>query len=246
MSGIYCGGCDFSGRALDGADFSRAVLIGATFAGASLNAATFRNANILDADFTNAELREANFAADPGYDTDYMYHRMESFAARGEKGILIEFGPDFGCADLAGADFTHHPVFQVRSAEVSADFSSPGGANFNFANLRGTKLATAKAFGVTTTVGGPFQAPMFSDPITLSDSTIFMFWMLDKRSELQVDLDSPYRIYFGNIWFHLARTNWQEAELPVGIKAVMKIVEEEKAAEPQQESPWFYGSGEPP
>jgi uncharacterized protein YjbI with pentapeptide repeats len=137
-SGIYCEACDFRNVAFPPAvDFTGAVLDDADFSGATLKAALFDNAEIAGVKFVGADLREAQFRILDGSIADgnaNSFHRtayLDHIARALDVNAIVNIRmPNFGCANLEGANFDRHALFPgpivIKRAYAKSDQNKPG------------------------------------------------------------------------------------------------------------------------
>lgn len=136
LHGIYCANCKLTGLDLSGVDLRYSIL-----AFADLSKANMRNALLGGADLEHSKFRGADLAGASIVDESPRGYAFDSYAERRLKLKLGSFGgPDFSCANLAGADFSGQALFFLVAKETGVDQINLLATNFNGANLSGAKL----------------------------------------------------------------------------------------------------------
>lgn len=155
MSRIYLSSVDLSDLDLAGTRWDDAILPWTDFSNCDLSGASFKDSDLESTLFVKARLARADFgvSADPlaakrrfNYVRTQM-HRSQTMAhqVRAQERFTIH-GPDFSCADLAGADFSGHPLVPIYLNEYEGAVDSY--ASFLNANLTGATFSRLRGFGI--------------------------------------------------------------------------------------------------
>jgi uncharacterized protein YjbI with pentapeptide repeats len=175
LSGIYCEGCDFSGKVMDmtrsdfaqvsdfsrtdnlstlnlsGTNFHGSILKNANFIGLILRGASFDSADIIHANFSGADLTGAKFT-----DSDHRESLIQSAVIVGY--LYAAIFPDFTCANLTGADFTDSPFFGIYRNRPNSVFAAY--PILHNANLLEAKLARVKVFAAAPATWNASSLPI--------------------------------------------------------------------------------------
>jgi uncharacterized protein YjbI with pentapeptide repeats len=230
LSGIYCVGCDFTGKTwemtnpsfakvadfahadptrildLAATDFDGAILAGSNFIGVDLHGASFDSADLIGVNFAGADLADAKF-------TDYGHREWYTARMQITGRSYPPAFPDFTCADLTGADFTGSLFFGVYSVRLNdADVAYP---ILHQANLANTKLGKMWVYTVSAPL--PYENP--TPPEILNS---FLFSGQQQAGQISNLKDSSGAPVVVNVFWGLPSLQLRE---PVPVEFRLSVIE---------------------
>ena len=155
MSRVYLSSVDLSGLDLAGIRWDDSILAWTDFSRSDLTGASFRDADLENTTFVSARLSRADFSVSADSlatkrRSDYVREQLRRDQLNAQlahaPATFTIHGPDFSCADLAGANFDRHPLIAIYADEFAdvIDYY----VSFREANVAGASFMNLGGFGI--------------------------------------------------------------------------------------------------